>query len=260
MKQLPFFKITQILIAGLFAACSESNDTVSTDHLHQDPISVKSDDNLERNTTDETDTAAKKTINDGAARVTRSADKHAHGDAELGIVLEDGTVTIEFESPLYNILGFEHSPESDAQRKTVKRAESQLSRGAELFEFNDEAGCKTTSEDMAVKLFNEHEHNTTHDDHHQEEDHDHDKEHSDHEDHAEEDEHSDHEFHDEDTHKDVLLNYEFVCMTPSSLSNVNINIFRFFEDLSDIDVTYLGPSTQKQVNLTPKSTEMDLSR
>ena len=178
------------------------------------------------------------THSEAASSVTRSANAHSHGDAELAIVLEGAMITVELETPLYNLLGFEHHPETAAQKAKVEMAEDQLQKGEALFVFNANAKCNLISESKAVHLFDEDHHDDEHD------------------------EHDEHEHHDEqeDSHKDVLLQYQYRCTKPSSLENVSVNLFEFFEDMSDIDVTYLGPSTQKQVSLTRKNTQMDLSQ
>lgn len=238
MKPLSLFRNILVFMAALLLACSDNHD-------HADTSPPQKNETSSTPATKNAGVEAKSKTQAEVTPITRFADKHTHGDAELGIVLENGKVIIEFESPLYNILGFEHSPETDKQHITVARAEKQLSRGTELFIFNDEAGCGITSKNMAVKLFTGSEDNETHDDHDNNDQHSHENK---------------HQGHEENTHQDVFLSYEFTCQNPSSLSSVNINLFQFFEDLSDIDVTYLGPSAQKQVNLTRKNTQMDLSR
>ena len=177
-----------------------------------------------------------------ASSETRSAEAHIHGDAELAVVVDADVVTIELETPLYNLLGFEHHPKTAAQKAKVEMAEDQLQKGEALFVFNANAKCNLISESKAVHLFDEDHHDDEHDEHDDDEHHD---------------EHLDEQ---EDSHKDVLLQYQYRCTKPSSLENVSINLFEFFEDMSDIDVTYLGPSTQKQVSLTRKNTQMDLSQ
>lgn len=241
MKPLYLFRNSCVLLAGLLLACSCNQD-------YEDISSPQKDEKLSNPATNKSGIEGESKTQAEATPITRFADKHTHGDAELGIVFENGKVTIELESPLYNILGFEHSPQTDKQHEIVAQAEKQLSRGAELFIFNDEANCRVTSKDITVKLFDGSEGNETHDDH---------DDHDDNEQHSHENKHQGHE---ENIHQDVLLGYEFTCQNPSSLSTVNINLFQFFEDLSDIDVTYLGPSAQKQVNLKRKNTQMDLSQ
>jgi len=164
---------------------------------------------------------------------TRSADSHTHGDASLALVLENGRVTAEFETPLFNLLGFEHAANTNAQKDAVSKAEANLSRPAEMIVFNREARCMA-AETALVKL-------GPRDD----EEHDH-----------------DHEDHDEDhsDHKDVLLSYQFTCKNADALKNVTVNLFEYFENLTTLDLVYLGPNTQKQMRLSASNTGASLTR
>jgi len=184
-----------------------------------------------------------------ATTTKRSAESHTHGDAELAVVLEGNVVTIELDTPLYNLLGFEHAPKTEAQKTTASRAEKNLGQGKGLFSFNQGAGCELISNIQDIHLF---EHESREDEHD-----DHDDEHDDHHDEDHHEEHSE-DAHDDETHKDVILQYEFQCQKPSSLSNVSVNLFEFFSELSEIDVTYLGPSTQRQVKMTQDNSQMDM--
>ena len=174
----------------------------------------------------------------------RSAESHTHGDAELAVVLEGNVVTIELDTPLYNLLGFEHAPKTEVQKTTASRAEKNLGQGEGFFIFNQGAGCELISNTQDIHLFEHESREDEHDNHHDEEHHEEDSE----------------DAHDEETHKDVILQYEFQCQEPSSLSNVSVNLFEFFSELSEIDVTYLGPSTQRQVKMTQDNSQMDMQR
>lgn len=203
---------------------------------------------------------------DAKSATLRSAEAHSHGDAELAIVLEGRFVTVEFDTPLYNVLGFEHSPDTDDQKATVKSAEAILGRGGDLFEFNNDADCVTKADMKTVTLFetsleSHDDHSSDHKHGHEEEGHEekHDDHHDDETDghEANEDAHgNDHS----DTHKDVILQYEFECQKPKALSNVSVNLFEYFKELSEIDVTYLGPSVQRRIELTPNNNSMDMSQ
>ena len=227
MKTILLRSALSVMMMSMFAACADKTEA---------PVKTSAPDKVEA--TRHTDNVSKHddhhedadTHSEAASSVTRSANAHSHGDAELAIVLEGAMITVELETPLYNLLGFEHHPETAAQKAKVEMTEDQLQKGEALFVFNANAKCNLISESKAVHLFDE--------DHHDDEHHD----------------------EDESSHKDILLQYHYRCVAPSSLENVSVNLFEFFEDMSDIDVTYLGPSTQKQVSLTRKNTQMDLSQ
>jgi len=57
----------------------------------------------------------------------------------MAIVLDGRQLIIELDTPLYNVLGFEHAAETAAQKATVLRAETILSKSGDLFTFNSEA-------------------------------------------------------------------------------------------------------------------------
>ena len=214
---------------------SEHSETHSSEHHQSGETKSHSD-------TAETTHSGKAAVSD-----TRSAESHTHGDASLAIVLDGSMLTVELDTPLYNVLGFEHEAETATQKAAVLHAETVLTRGGPLFVFNNEAGCSIIRDTISVEL-----------EHHEDEDHEGD--HDDHEDddHGEDD-HEDEESHDE-THKDVVLQYDYKCQSPTALKNVTVNLFEHFENLTELDLVYLGPNTQKQSELSAAKPRMNLTR
>jgi hypothetical protein len=66
---------------------------------------------------------------------------HVHGRVTLDVAIEARSVTIHMESPLDNLVGFEHAPRTDAQRKVAQAAITRLRAGAELFRIDPQGGC-----------------------------------------------------------------------------------------------------------------------
>lgn len=170
-----------------------------------------------------------------AANDVRQADSHVHGAANLALALDGETISVELESPLYTLVGFEHAPETAAQIKVFETAEAALSQPGTLLQFNPEAGCTanpikgvTLMPDDAPKNHDEHGH-----------DHD-----------AEDD--SDY------AHKDALLTYSFTCLNPVQLRWLDTRLFDVFDNLAKIDLVYLGPSQQISMGLTPSSDRIQL--
>jgi len=166
------------------------------------------------------------------------------------VVVEGSKVIVELETPLYNLVGFEHAAETEKQKAAVIKAESVLSGGAPLFMFNVEAGCGAPDISGSVKLDIDH----GHDDH---------EDHEDHDDHIKNDTHNEddiEENHDPDAHKDVVLQYEYICSSPKALKNVTVMLFEYFENLTELDLVYLAPNTQKQGDLSAAKPRMDLTR
>ena len=241
MKSVLRRTIFAVFITSLTVACSKaepsSKNVTSETHTttHED---------IETHQPHRDTAHPQENTQDNPATLSRSADSHTHGDAQLAIVLEAGMITIELDSPIYNILGFEHAPETDAQKASLKQAEYQLGRGGDFFIINREAACKIIPMRQKIDLFETH---------HDEENH--------YDDHSDDHGHDAHENDDgSDSHKNILLQYEFSCKSPSSVSNINVNLFEFFDKLTEIETTYLGPSTQTQVTLTRKNSKMDIKR
>lgn len=66
---------------------------------------------------------------------------HQHGVLKLDITVEARKLTLQMESPLNNLVGFERAPRSDAERKRVDAALVKLKAGQALFTIDPAAQC-----------------------------------------------------------------------------------------------------------------------
>ena len=66
---------------------------------------------------------------------------HEHGVVKLDIAIEPGKLTVQMESPLDNLVGFERAPRTDAERKVVAAAVARLQAADTLFKIDPAAGC-----------------------------------------------------------------------------------------------------------------------
>lgn len=73
---------------------------------------------------------------------------HVHGQLKLDVAVDGPTVVIEMESPLDNIVGFEHAPKTDAEKKAVEDAVAQLRAADKLFVVDPAANCKLGPVDL----------------------------------------------------------------------------------------------------------------
>jgi len=172
------------------------------------------------------------------AQESRSASQHTHGDAALAIVLEGTTVTIELDSPLFNLVGFEHQAETDVQLQAVAQAEARLGQSDSLFDFNTEAKCLSSEPLAPVHIGAQHEPESEHEEAHDDE---HNEEH-------------------ESEHSDVILTYKFNCANPAALTSATVKLFDYFEHMNEIDLVFLGPATQKQQTLSATNNRAILTR
>ena len=74
---------------------------------------------------------------------------HAHGAAELDIVIEATQVTVQLQTPLDALLGFERAPRTDAEKQSASQAVATLKAADRLFTFTPAALCKSTSVELS---------------------------------------------------------------------------------------------------------------
>ncbi|MFN0182506.1 MAG: DUF2796 domain-containing protein [Aquabacterium sp.] len=79
-----------------------------------------------------------------AATLAQAAPPHQHGVAHLDIALDGAWLTVDFNSPLDNLVGFERPPRNERERGLVREAARKLREGA-LVEPPAAAACKLES-------------------------------------------------------------------------------------------------------------------
>ncbi len=148
---------------------------------------------------------------------------HEHGAAELDAALDGSTLEIELRSPAMNLVGFEHAPSSEADRRNVADARKQLEQPNGLFGLPAAAGCTLAESELESPLFEGEAHD--HDDAH-------DKDH-------------------ESQHSEIHAHYQFDCATPQALQALNLQgLFTAFPGTQKIQAQLIGPNGQQGVQLT----------
>ena len=66
---------------------------------------------------------------------------HEHGVARLDVAVDAGRVSIELDTPLDNLLGFERAPRTDAERDKATALVARLRAAELLFRIDAAAGC-----------------------------------------------------------------------------------------------------------------------
>ena len=133
---------------------------------------------------------------------------HKHGDATLEVSLEKGRLSLQFLSPMDNLVGFEHAPKNERQVKALEDLQRLLENPFNLFEPNKEALCKRGQVVIQSKLLGK----------------------------------SDPVALQKDEHGHADLRYEagFECGAPSLLTTINVTAFRSFRRLNEIDVELIA--------------------
>ena len=71
-----------------------------------------------------------------------SSRAHVHGEATLTVAIDGQTVTLDFDSPLDNLVGFEHAARTDKQKQAMADMAARLGEAGKLFVFDAAAGCE----------------------------------------------------------------------------------------------------------------------
>lgn len=66
---------------------------------------------------------------------------HVHGEADLMIAVDGGQLQIELNTPLESLLGFEHAPRTEQQRKAAQALRERFARPEALFVPSAAARC-----------------------------------------------------------------------------------------------------------------------
>lgn len=162
---------------------------------------------------------------------------HEHGAARLSAVLDGGKLVVELESPLDNLVGFEHAPRTDQQRAAIKKMEERLQAGDRMLKPAAAAGCTVRtvriehpyrpgtaggaapaespkprtgqSKDKGAKA--------------------------------------------EETHAELRATYELECAKPEALDRLEVLFFDAFPGMKRIRAQTAAPRGQSSKTLTPRS-------
>ncbi|MDR1888029.1 MAG: DUF2796 domain-containing protein [Zoogloeaceae bacterium] len=166
-----------------------------------------------------------------SVRAQHDHDAHVHGAAHLDVVVDGAVLSLQLESPLDNLLGFEHEPRNKAERDKVTRMAAKLREAAKLFTPTPEAACKPeqtrlVSSALTPELLGERaaEKQAAHAE-------------------AEEEE--------EEGHADLDASWQFRCARPEALRGVDVRLFQVFSGIREIEAQVAGPRGQHGARLTP---------
>lgn len=177
------------------------------------------------------------------AQAFSSESAHEHGVAALDIAQQGMALDIYLQSPLANLLGFEHAAKNAAQRQQIAELTEYLQSGLWL-QFPPAANCRVISTDLqgladAASAAGEsasHADQSAHQHEHQQ---------------TEPHQHS----HDEASHghTDLQLTQRFVCQNPAALNQIELPLFAKAVDLQRLNVQWVNLKGQGATTLTKAS-------
>nr|VFJ72949.1 MAG: Protein of unknown function (DUF2796) [Candidatus Kentron sp. FW] len=219
-------------------------------------------------------------LGSGITGPTLAEPAHQHGVADLDIAFSGQEIAMELHSPANNILGFEHTPKTDAEKQQLTASLSRLKKADSLFALPDTAGCELASVEIehpfehgAEPEAKHHDGAHEHDDHHDEgagHDEDH---HGNHHGtghkaghkagHESEHEHGHkHAAHGEqETHADISVSYRYHCQRPGRIDGIEAQgLFEYFPGFEKLKARWIGERGQSAATITPENTRIGMER
>ena len=162
---------------------------------------------------------------------------HAHGVAGLQLAADGNLLTLEFSSPLDNLVGFERAPRNDKEKAAVRRMAERLRKAETLFVPTPSARCSPTSIKLESPVLDASllavEGNQ-----------------SPPSDQGARRAQKSSGAGEESTHASLSGEFVFRCEQPGSLRDLEVKLFDAFPDLRRLDVQVVGPKGQKAVKLS----------
>ncbi len=168
-----------------------------------------------------------------AVGAANAAGVHVHGQSQLQVALDNDTAAVVWTTPANDLVGFEHTPKTDAQASQVQAALTRASQP--LLDFS--GACILTASSIE-NPFAEHGH---------EDEHNHDDEHG----------HDEHQASAEDAHTDFRIEQQYRCSTPPT--EFAFTGFDGFYEVEKVRVEWVSANGAGQINLTADapSTEIE---
>ena len=142
---------------------------------------------------------------------------HVHGKASMQIVVDGADIEIALQSPLESLVGFEHAPRTEQQKRSIEMLEERLAAPAALF--MPDAAAKCTAEPARLTLPFRSDGALP----------------------AQADV----------QHADMEATIRFRCERPAELKGMEVKLFDAYSRLHSVDVQMMTPRGQSAARLTP---------
>ena len=156
------------------------------------------------------------------AQVPRQKDSHEHGAAKLMMALEGEKLHVEFEVPSESLIGFEHFPKSQSNRKNFNEAIKILSVPSNLFSIPIKAECLLVGMNVSQSLF------------------------------SNEEEHGHDESEKSEIHSEFKSNYYWNCQHLDEIDSIGTQLMSFFFGIEEIRVNWISNNGQGSLELESK--------
>ena len=166
-----------------------------------------------------------------------SLEAHVHGEASLNLVLDDQSLFIEFESPAYNLVGFEHEPKDQMQQKEVRDTLSILSRPRKVFGFSVQTACRVESVSVTSTMAGVGKNTVGYEEEHHD--------------------HSNGDSTSKESHSEFTANYLMTCSEPEKLRTIEFKLFKEFFGLKSVQVQWINGEGQGYIELNAENSKLE---
>jgi hypothetical protein len=142
---------------------------------------------------------------------------HVHGIATLQVAVDEKTMTLDFSSPLDNLIGFEHMPSNAKQKAAVKSMVDSLNKAAQIFIPTADAQCTLQSVKLDSVVLNPK---------------------------------APKETEEENGHADLDGEFIFTCKQTGKLHDLEVKLFETFPNLHQLKVEVAAQKKQTSATLT----------
>ena len=174
------------------------------------------------------------------ATATPGIAQHVHGVIELGIVIEENTVSASIHAPLSDVLGFERAAENNQEAERVREAAALIQDANRMFGLPDAAGCEVQNVDLEAPDY------LLHDEHEAENSDEHEAGHREvHEaEHHDEDNHDDHSDDHADGHAHGELDAQYIwqCANAGAVDALETRFVAGFANVETINIQIITPT------------------
>jgi hypothetical protein len=140
-----------------------------------------------------------------------AGEAHEHGVVTLDAVIEGKLLDVMLMTPAVNIVGFEHLPETEAQKAEILQAISSLKQGYQAIQLPSAALCLLKETDVEQSLLeSQHEHDEA-----------------------------------ESGHADIKVHYQFACAKPEQLTEITVGLFAQFPMIESVRYQVVSQAGQK---------------
>ena len=153
---------------------------------------------------------------------------HVHGVASLQVAVEDKTLTMNFSSPLDNLIGFEHKAHNQAEVAKVQSMINQFYKKPSLFIPTKTAECQIKTINLDSLVIKKKPEDAIKKPEHEE----------------------------EAGHADLDGEFIFTCNRPENMRDLQVNLFKVFPNLHQLNVEVVSTRGQTAAKLTPENNQI----